>query len=62
MTGKIEHPVDERDGGEEIPSMQLLDRVLAETATELLSSTVYNVVDRRVKWTIYQNLNAWFIN
>ena len=38
-------------GREEIPSMQLLDRVFTKTATELLSSTVDNVEDRRVKWT-----------
>ena len=49
-------------GREEIPNMQLLDCVLVETATELLSLTVDNVEDRRVRWTTYRNLNAWFIN
>ena len=36
-------------GREEIPSIQLLDCVLAETATELLYLAVDNVEDRRVR-------------
>ena len=42
--------------------MNLLNRILKETAVDLLSKVTDNVEDRRVKWTTYRNLNSWFLN
>ena len=39
-----------------------LNRILKETAAEILSKVMDNVEDRRVKWTTYRNINSWFIN
>ena len=43
-------------------SMKLLNRILKETAVELLSKVTESVEDRRVKWTDYSNINIWFLN
>ena len=49
-------------GKEKDVSMKLLNRILKETAVDLLSKVTDNVEDRRVKWTTYSNLNSWFLN
>mgnify|MGYP006893427141 CR=1 FL=1 len=41
---------------------KLLDRILDETAIDLLSNVSENVEDRRVRWTTYTNLKSWFNN
>ena len=42
--------------------IKLINRILKETAFDLLSKVMDNVEDRRVKWTTYRNINSWFIN
>ena len=42
--------------------MKLLNRILKETAVDLLSKVTESVEDRRVKWTTYVNLNSLFLN
>ena len=42
--------------------MNLLNRILKETAVDLLSKVTDNVEDRRVKWTTYINIKSWFLN
>ena len=43
-------------------SLKLLDRILKETAVELLLKVSDNVKDRRVRWMTYINLKSWFLN
>jgi hypothetical protein len=47
---------------EQYVSGKLLDRILDETAIDLLSKVTENVEDRRVRWTTYTNLKSWFNN
>ena len=47
---------------ENVVSFQLLDRILKETAIDLLAQVSNNVKDRRVRWTTYNNLHSWFEN
>ena len=42
--------------------MKLINRILKETAVDLLSKLTENVEDRRIKWTTYRNINSWFLN
>ena len=42
--------------------MKLINRILKETAVDLLSKLTENVEDRRIKWTTYSNINSWFLN
>mmetsp|Transcript_24214 Transcript_24214/g.44508 ORF Transcript_24214/g.44508 Transcript_24214/m.44508 type:complete len:349 (+) Transcript_24214:479-1525(+) len=49
-------------GREKSVSMHLLDRILKETAVDILSKVSDNVEDRRVRWTTYNNLKSWFDN
>ena len=49
-------------GKENVVNCHLLNRVLKETAVDLLSKHTTNVEDRRVKWTTYNNLKSWFDN
>ena len=42
--------------------IKLINRILKETAFDLLSKVTDNVEDRRVKWKTYRNLNSWFLN
>ncbi len=43
-------------------SKQLLNRLLAETAIDLLATKGRNVEERRILWTTYRNLKSWFDN
>ena len=43
-------------------SFQLLDRILKETAIDLVAQVSNNVKGRRVRWTTYNNLHSWFEN
>ena len=47
---------------ENVVSFQLLDRILKETAIDLLAQVSNNVEDKRVRWTTYNNLDSWFKN
>ena len=49
-------------GKEKNVSMHLIDRILKETAVDILSKVCDNVEDRRVRWTTYNNLKSWFDN
>ena len=44
--------------GANYASFQLLDRILRETAVDILSKTSDNVEDMRIKWTTYTNLKS----
>ena len=43
-------------------SKQLLRRVISETALDLLAKKAEKVEDRRVLWTMYENIKLWFEN
>ena len=49
-------------GMEIVVSFQLLDRILIETAVDMLAKVSDNVEDRRVRWTTYNNLRSCFEN
>jgi hypothetical protein len=46
--------------GKKDPDCSLLDRILKETAIDLLASKSKTVEHRRVLWNTFENLNRWF--
>ena len=38
----------------------LLNRVVCDTATDIDALKLNFVEDRRIRWTMYQNLDLWF--
>ena len=46
--------------GKKDPDCSLLDRILKETAIDLLASKSKTVEHRQVLWNTFENLNRWF--
>ena len=59
---KLHNRVQKVMGCEDVLKMHLLERILKETAVDILSKHTTSVEDRRVKWTTYNNMKSWFDN
>ena len=42
--------------------MNLINRIMKETAVKILSKVTDSVEYRCVKWTTYRNFNSWYLN
>ena len=49
-------------GDETVLDMNVLNRILIETALDLKATQLSVVEERRIRWTTYRNLKVWFAN